>query len=226
MSRFFDQYPEFYKSPVSAHPNRLHERYRAIIGANRDRFPGARVLDVGAHDGRWGFAALQAGAEHVTMIEPRPAAVAMLRERFAFYGVDPARYDVVQKDVSECLAWIAEQAFDVVLMLGFLYHTGDHLRLMEAIGRCRARTVIVDTEVTADEHPVIRYRNELDANARCAYVAGQSVITGTPSLAMVRMLLEENGFVPSDYSWHTSGCGWAALPDYQYGKRVTVAGYR
>ena len=82
MTRFFDHYPAFYTSPVSANPNRLHQRYRAIIESNRDALTGAKVLDVGAHDGRWAFAALHAGAKHVTMIEPRPSAVAMMHERF------------------------------------------------------------------------------------------------------------------------------------------------
>ena len=226
MNRFFDQFPAFYSSPVSAHPNRLHQRYRAIIETNRDALSGANVLDVGAHDGRWAFAALHAGAEHVTMVEPRPTAVRMARARFAEYSVPRHRFTIMQDDVSHLLDWIAGQQFDVALLLGFLYHTGDHLRLMEAITASGPSVVVIDSEVVDDAGPVIRYCLEQDQDERCVYAPGTSAITGTPSVGMIEMMLAHHGFRPIRYDWPGRCDDWQGVRDYRQHQRTTVSGRR
>ena len=59
---FFDKYSRFFDtSSVGNWPDRLNSRYRAIISANKSLFDGARVLDLASHDGRWSYAALDAG---------------------------------------------------------------------------------------------------------------------------------------------------------------------
>ena len=193
---------------------------------HRDALTGAKVLDIGAHDGRWAFAALHAGAEHVTMIEPRPSAVAMVRERFEEYGVANDRYAILPEDVSKCLDWIADQRFDVALLLGFLYHTGDHLRLMEAIDASHPSIVVIDSEVILDAGNVIRYRREQDQDERCAYASGKSVPTGTPSVGMIDMMLANHGLHVSRYDWSQECDNWHAAGDYRRHERVTVTGRR
>ena len=70
---FFDDYPLFYETSKTASSKaRLNVRHQAIIEANRDILKDARVLDLASHDGRWSFAALKAGAAHVTGVEARP----------------------------------------------------------------------------------------------------------------------------------------------------------
>lgn len=226
MNRFFDQYPAFYTSPVSAHPNRLHQRYRAIIEANQGALSGARILDIGAHDGRWAFAALHAGAEHATMIEPRPTAVTMARKRFAEYSVSRDGFTILQDDVSTRLEWITDQRFDVVLLLGFLYHTGAHLQLLEAINASGPSVVVIDSEVVDEAGAVIRYHVEQDQDERCAYRPGRSVITGTPSAGMIDMMLAQHGFQVSRYDWSQRCDDWRAVGDYRRRQRITVTGRR
>lgn len=71
--KFFDPYAQFLTtSATSASPSRLNARHAAIIQGNLELFRGKRVLDIASHDGRWSFAALHAGAKHVTGIEIRP----------------------------------------------------------------------------------------------------------------------------------------------------------
>ena len=85
---FFDQYDRFYTtSQTSPFPHRLNGRHQAIIARNASIISGKRVLDIASHDGRWSFAALQAGAAHVTGIEPRRELIANAHETFAHYGV-------------------------------------------------------------------------------------------------------------------------------------------
>ena len=120
---FFDAYPAFYESSrTAAFPRRLELRHRAIIEANRDILDGARVLDLASHDGRWSFAALKAGARHVTGIEARAGLVETSNKLFAQYGIPDEDYQFVQGDMFRILR---ERRFeiDVVLCLGFVYHT-------------------------------------------------------------------------------------------------------
>ena len=70
---FCDLYPRFLETSETAPAaSRLNARWRAIIGWNEAILAGRRVVDLGCHDGRWSFAALKAGAAHVTGIEARP----------------------------------------------------------------------------------------------------------------------------------------------------------
>ena len=70
---FFADYPRFFETSVTdTRGRRMEYRHAALIAANRERIAGLRVLDLASHDGRWSFAALQAGATRVTGIEARP----------------------------------------------------------------------------------------------------------------------------------------------------------
>jgi hypothetical protein len=69
---FAEEYPRFMEvSELVPKPERMNERYEALFESNRDIFDGARVLDLASHDGRYSFAALKAGAVHVTGVEVR-----------------------------------------------------------------------------------------------------------------------------------------------------------
>ena len=120
---FFDDYPLFYESSdTAASPVRLNLRHEAMITSNQDILAGARVLDLASHDGRWSFAALRAGAEHVIGVEARAGLVDAANKTFAEYGVPTQDYEFVQGDMFRILQ---ERRFDVdvVMCLGFIYHT-------------------------------------------------------------------------------------------------------
>jgi protein-L-isoaspartate O-methyltransferase len=89
---FFDRFPRFYDtSETATHPGRLNLRHQAMFGDNLDIFDGASVLDIASHDGRWSFAALQAGAASVVGVEGRRELVDHATQNFEHYGVNPAR---------------------------------------------------------------------------------------------------------------------------------------
>src|ERR1035437_5491674 len=109
---FFDGYPAFYESSgIGSHPNRLNARYQALIESNRDIIEGGRILDIASHDGRWSFAALNAGAEHVVGIEARDGLVSRAREAMDTYGISPSRYDFIVGDVHEVIATLEPNSF-------------------------------------------------------------------------------------------------------------------
>ncbi len=197
---FFDDYPLFYgTSKTAASEGRLNLRYEAIFEQNRDLFAGARVLDIASHDGRWSLAALACGAESVIGIEARPELCEQAAESLATYGYRADRARFVNGDVHEVLA-TADFDVDVVLCLGFLYHTLRYNELMHGIRRANPSHLIIDTQAQNMNRPqpLVRLRDEKDnfqGNAVPDSLShGASVLTGRPNLAAINVLLGCYGF--------------------------------
>jgi hypothetical protein len=220
---FFDDYPAFCGSGrTAAIPRRLNLRHRAIIEANQDILAGARVLDLASHDGRWSFAALEAGATHVSGVEARPRLVAAANRTFARYGATQDRYEFIQGDLFRILD---QRAFnvDVVLCLGFLYHTLRYSELFQGITQTGARHCILDTRILVSEEPLVQVgidRTHRRANAAedDRTVEGRTLV-GDPSLPALELMLGVYGFEiekPFD---------WAALLNSLPGDERGIAGY-
>jgi Methyltransferase domain len=196
---FFDAYPRFYEtSRTSAQRGRLNLRYEAIFGEHRDVFAGARVLDLASHDGRWSLAALRTGAVDVLGIEADAELVAAARENLGEYADEDDGYRFVHGDLFEVLA-NERIAADVVLCLGFLYHTLRYNELLRRIRDIAPRHLIIDTRViprTRAPHVLLkcdtlgREGNAVDER----YSYGGRVVVGVPSLAALELLLEAYDF--------------------------------
>jgi hypothetical protein len=199
-SWFFEQFPRFYvTSSTSPTAVRLNLRYEAIFAENRDIFPEASVLDVGSHDGRWSLAALAAGARSVTGIEARPELVRAAAENLGGYGYGADRARFVTGDAHEVLNTQDLHA-DVVLCLGFLYHTLRYNELMDGICRAGARYLIIDTfspYMTGPVPSVNVITEAADEEGKAAggsYTHGRSVLVGRPNLAAIRTMLGAYGY--------------------------------
>jgi protein-L-isoaspartate O-methyltransferase len=227
---FFARFPAFYDtSETSAYPFRLNLRYEAIFAENADVFPGARVLDIASHDGRWSMAALESGASHVLGIEARPELTEHAEATMREYGVADDRYRFVAGDVFEVLS-TEEPQVDVVLCLGFLYHTLRHSELFTLIRRSGARHLVIDTELHRSDEAVVRIADEnveRQGNAVAdAYTYGDTVLTGRPTLAALELIARTQGFEPERLS------DWDGLlrdnpeadqvRDYLIGRRATL----
>ncbi len=229
-SGFFDRFPDFYDtSETSSFPWRLNLRHEAVFTQNADLFRGARVLDIASHDGRWSMAALEAGAASVLGVEARPELVAHAEATLRRNGVDESRFRFVAGDVFEVLAR-EEPQVDVVLCLGFLYHTLRHVELLTRIRRTGAHHVVLDTEIHRGEEPVVRLADE-DVERQGNAVAdefsyGDTVLTGRPTLAALALLARSQGFTVERLS------DWDGLlrdnpradqvRDYRIGRRATL----
>ena len=229
---FFDQFPRFYQTSSTApEVGRLNLRYEAIIGENRDIFAGASVLDLASHDGRWSLAALEAGARSVTGIEARPELVNGAAKNLSKYGYGPDRARFLTGDMHQVLN-TQELDADVVLCLGFLYHTLRYNELLTGIRRTNARYLIIDTFSPFMMGPVpnvnviTEYGDQEGAAAADAYTHGPSVLVGRPNLAAIRTMLGAYGYRVERLS------DWAGLlrdnpaaencGDYANQKRITV----
>jgi len=231
-SWFFEQFPQFYRTSSTAPTTaRLNLRYEAIFGENRDIFAGASVLDLASHDGRWSLAALATGARSVIGIEARPELVQAATENLGEYGYGADRVRFVTGDVHEVLNTPDFEA-DVVLCLGFLYHTLRYNELLAGIRRTNARYLIIDTFSPHMMGPVpnvnviIEDADEQGKAAADTYTHGPSVLVGRPNLAAIRTMLGAYGYRVERLS------DWAGLlrdnpgtencDDYANGKRITV----
>jgi hypothetical protein len=218
-------------SSTAATTVRLNLRYEAIFGQNRDIFAGASVLDLGSHDGRWSLAALATGARWVIGIEARPELVRAATENLGGYGYRADRVRFVAGDVHEVLGTQDLDA-DVVLCLGFLYHTLRYNELLHGIRRANARYLIIDTFSPYMTGPVPNVNviaedpREQGAAAADRYTYGLPVLVGRPNLAAIRIMLAAYGYRVERLS------DWAGLlrdnpgaddcADYAIGKRITV----
>jgi len=231
-ARFFDQFPRFYRTSSTAPETaRLNLRYEAIVGENRDIFAGAKVLDLASHDGRWSLAALAAGARSVTGIEARPGLVKGAEKNLAEYGYGADRARFITGDVHQVLGTQDFDA-DVVLCLGFLYHTLRYNELLGGIRRTSARYLIIDTfspymmAPVPNVNVITEYADQEGAAAADAYTCGPAVLVGLPNLAAIRVMLGAYGYQVERLS------DWAGLlrdnpstedfGDYANQKRITV----
>ncbi|WP_188111185.1 class I SAM-dependent methyltransferase [Nocardioides antri] len=228
---FFDDYPAFYESSrTAAFPRRLDLRHQAMIEANRDILAGARVLDLASHDGRWSFAALKAGAEHVIGVEARASLVDHANRLFEQYGVPPESYQFRQGDMFRVLQE-GEFDVDVVLCLGFVYHTLRYGELFRGIAEVGAEYCILDTKVFPSEEPLVRVLTNRTAvqghAAKDDLSQGGRALAGYPSVPALEVMLDVYDFdIEEQFDWADL---LATLPEplravrgYATGNRVTL----
>lgn len=231
-SWFFERFPRFYRTSSTAVTTaRLNLRYEAIFAENRDIFEGVSVLDLGSHDGRWSLAALATGARSVVGVEARPELVKAATENLAEYGYGADRARFITGDVHDVLSSEGLTA-DVVLCLGFLYHTLRYNELLDGIRRTNAGYLIIDTFSPHMMGPVpnvnviTEYADEEGKAAADSYSHGTAVLVGRPNLAAMRTMLGAYGYRVERLSdWvgllrdnpGTDNCG-----DYANESRVTV----
>lgn len=233
---FFDEHERFLDTgTVFTARHRLNLRHKAIFERNRDALKGARVLDIASHDGRWSYAALEAGASHVIGVEARGEVVDSARESLAAEGIDESRYEFVQGDIFDTMA---EQKYDVdvVMCLGFLYHTYRHTELFSLMRACNPQHLLIDTTVNLSKEPLLRLRRDKPENAGQAvldkFAHGSYSLVARPSAAAVRMMVEAYGFeVEDEVDWpslikehrHLVDDPKAArVGDYRKGSRITL----
>lgn len=228
---FFDHYPRFFDtSTVFSGPDRLNLRYEALFAEHRDRFEGARVLDISSHDGRWTLAALRTGAAHVTGIEARPDAVEQARENLTHYRIDETSYRFITGDIFDILAREIFEV-DLVMCLGFLYHTYRHTELLYRIRQIEPTWLLMDTSVLRGEpKPVVKVKADHPDNPAQAVLDpfahnGQTLV-GRPSIPAVFQMLHTYNFgVQQQYDWLAliaNHPGVRGVDDYRKGGRATL----
>lgn len=202
---FFDEHSQFLDSSIVGNwGDRLNARYEAIVEANKSVFDGARVLDLASHDGRWSYAALDAGAAHVLGIEVRPELAASAARNMTALGVSPDRYRFEIGDLFERKE-VFREPFDVVLCLGFLYHTTRHVELLQLIRSTNAPTVIIDTAVVplkGNFNYIGAEISDRPSNGRDAFsVRGDRMLFAVPTVGALQLMLQHYGYTVRQIDW-------------------------
>lgn len=220
--KFFDEYPLFYKSPIEIFVvgvYRLQERYKAIIENNIDVIKGARILDIGSHDGRWSFAALKNGAKSVRGLEARSVSIDRGVDAFKYYGMDESCYQfsVTNVDTDDICG-----EYDVAFVLGILYHISNHYSVLSKVANTGVQHIIVDTLVCDSNDPVIWFESEETDNVAAGFCDMEKVVVGIPSLKVIKVMLESLGFEKmSMFDWRNSN-----ILEYREGQRITLTASR
>lgn len=224
---FFDDYDAFMEtSKTGANANRLNKRHQAIFQTNPGIFEGARVLDIASHDGRWSFAALKSGAKHVTGVEPRQHLVQNASSTFKEYGIPDSSYTFERSDIFDYLRR-SESPFDIVLCLGFLYHTYRHPELFSLIKRAAPMHLIIDSAVAKANSLVCVVRKDM-ADKEFEAAENETTFRGatyvaTPSLTLVRDMLAHYEFEIQEVDWTSLvGSDVFGIRDYAEGRRATL----
>jgi len=234
MTSVFDRFPRFFETSRAGGRDRLRWRYDYLFAGRKGFFEGKRVLDIGSHDSRWSFCALQDGASYVLGIEARAELVENGIANIEYYGVARDRFDFLIGDVFEVLptldARTTRNHFDVGLVLGFLYHTTRHFDTIAMIERLGCRTLIVETNVLPNERqPIVRLRMEEVAAPHNAYssvgVTNGQTLSGLPSILAVEMLLHSFGY-HTEVLPMPSMDDVAGVEDFRGGRRVAILASR
>jgi SAM-dependent methyltransferase len=207
---FFNDHPEFLETSSTANFKvRLNWRHRAMIASNAELLAGARVLDIASHNGRWSMAALEAGAKEVIGIEGRPELVERAEGHFKQNRVPEDRYRFIAGDVFDVLADPDTHdlgRFDVVMCVGFLYHTLRYPELFSGIRRLKPRHLIIDTQVHNDKSMTIFLavdRVEIEGQAIDSPLGHNGLmLAGRPTPRALKTMLDVYDFdVVSKFPW-------------------------
>lgn len=229
---FFDFYPRFYAtSNTTPFPNRLNNRYVALIYNNRHLIEGSSILDLASHDGRWSFAAIKTGAKYVVGIEAREYLVDNAIKNMETYAIAKSRYQFIIGDIHSELKKLSPRNFDIVFCFGFFYHTIHHAALLSDIQRLKPKYLILDTGVSSSNLPIIEVKEE-DSESEPMAIRGEYdynnlALIGIPSRSALELLLRHFGFKYTYIDWHSLGItNWEYIDDYFNGSRVSVIAER
>lgn len=213
---FLTDVPGYRQKP--ARIARLNKRHMFLIADFADEIRNARVLDLGAHDGRWAYAFADAGAASVTAIESRAVEAQKLND---YPDADlKARLSMRIADVFAGLeaADAAKETYDIVAIYGLLYHVMDHFRLLDLVRRLNPKLVIIDGDFAKQQGAVIRLvREQTDnpLNATAQFDGQMRTVKGIPSRAALEMMADALGY---NAVWSD----WGRLPQDQ---RANVSDY-
>jgi len=219
-AHIFDRYNAVHGTavrPLAA--KRLRHRYDAIVARNRALFKNARVLDLRSGDGRWSFAAIDAGAAHVVGVDSRQELVEAARKAFTKIGIKPARYEFVTSKLFPALNDFSPDAFDLVLCP---YVSPDPHFFFKCLRRLRPKHVVLDTKIVGQKDPIAVFRIKKRDNAGPKAGTRSASLGAVPNHALIKTLSDYFGFRWRLIDWRAVGIAdWAGIGDYKLDRRRT-----
>jgi len=211
---FFDFLADLGYEPPNV--GRMNLRHRHIIEPHLQDLEGARVLDLGAHDGRWAHALAGAGAASVLGIEGR----AELIEKYAEYPETyRERVELIQGDfIVEMDRLITEgRTFDVIACLGVYYHTMQHYRMLLQMAALKPKLIVIDSLFEPGNRAVVLLTSELTSKRlnSIAQTEGQEKApVGRVSIPALQMMSNSISFDLETVPWQVAVAERKPVMDY------------
>jgi Methyltransferase domain len=215
---FFDRYDRFGSAAEAA---RFHHRYQAIVSSNYELFRDARVLNPNSGDGRWCMAALDAGAVHVVGVETSPKAVSAAATTFLEYGIASESYEFIVSDVDAAVKSMAPGAFDLIVCHRSL-ELSDPRPLFSQLYRLAPKHVILDTDVSRGEGPIVRFDLKWRGTSAPKGKRRHEALVATPNHELIAFLCDYYRFGLRLVDWQALDIAdWTGIHDYERGRRRT-----
>jgi hypothetical protein len=114
---------------------------------------------------------------------------------------------------------------DVVLLLGFFYHTSRHAELASLISSTGAQHIILDTVILHDDfaqrRALVTLKREPANVEGFGFEDGPFALVGIPSRDAVKLIFEHNGFLSEEIDWTPYLRAPSGLEGYEGGTRAT-----
>ncbi len=199
---------------INRHAQRVRYFWEPLLRKQPEIFRGARVLDLGCNAGFWTLKALEAGAREVVAIDARPLHIAQASLLLKAKAIEPVRYRLIQKNLFD-LDFEELGRFDVILLLGLLYHVVKPFELLERISAANDQLLIIDTKVSRLEFPAMEIiREELDDPR----MAADWPLVAVPSASAIHEMTRVLGY--DCETLEPKFDDWEGSPDYRDGDRL------
>ena len=203
---------------------RSRHLFKVFVERNGGAFENARVLDFPSIDGRWGLAALDAGAAHIVSVEPVPRLAARAARTYVEYGIAQDLYEFINADVYASLERFEPERFDLITCVRFFERFDLH-RIFRELHRLRPRFVILDTAIAPGRGPILRFAlrmPEISGSNVARQFASSGNLAATPSAELIMFMCGVYGFQCHEIDWHALGIAdWIGIHEYERGQRRT-----
>jgi SAM-dependent methyltransferase len=135
---------------ASVHDTRREMIEPVVTAALRAAGPGASVLDLGCNEGWFAHRVLEWGAARVVGLDVRAANIRRARLLAEHFGrEEQLRFEHMDVFAAETLG-----TFDVVLVLGLIYHLENPVGALRVARACTRGTAVVESQLTAHNEPI------------------------------------------------------------------------
>jgi len=138
----------------SVHRTRVEMIERAVRAALAEAGPKATALDLACSEGYFGQRLLEWGAQRVVGVDIRAQNVRRAELVRDHFEIDPSRLSFQQGDVFDIDPETLGR-FDVVLLLGLIYHVEDPVGVVRLARRLTRSLCVIESQLTRQKGPIM-----------------------------------------------------------------------
>ncbi len=138
----------------SVHRTRAEMIEPAVRAALADAGPKATALDLACSEGYFGQRLLEWGAHRVVGVDIRTQNVRRAELVRDYFGIAPSRLSFQQVDVFD-IGPETLGRFDVVLLLGLIYHVEDPVGVVRLARRLTRSLCVIESQLTRQNGPIV-----------------------------------------------------------------------